>query len=167
MNKSARGALLTFLQELLVDLLIDGQVDVIVLLPTLRQVAIYWVIPRLTDPKAIVLQRLKHKQWSELNSQVINCTEAPLPGDLHSILGTQSGEDRLTVLFWPPCMCSGTRHAIPKPFSFIHSHKIIEYVQQFVNNYERARAEMPIVEDVPCGSLWKHWGPARSLSCRV
>lgn len=30
-----------FLQELLVDLLIDGQVDVIVLLPTLRQVAIY------------------------------------------------------------------------------------------------------------------------------
>jgi hypothetical protein len=41
MNKSARGALLTFLQELLVDLLIDGQVDVIVLLPTLRQVAIY------------------------------------------------------------------------------------------------------------------------------
>lgn len=34
-------ALLTFLQELLIDLLIDGQVDVIVLLTTLRQVAIY------------------------------------------------------------------------------------------------------------------------------
>lgn len=30
-----------FLQELLVDLLINGQVDVIVLLATLRQVAIY------------------------------------------------------------------------------------------------------------------------------
>lgn len=30
------GGLLTFPQELLIDLLIDGQVDVIVFLPTLR-----------------------------------------------------------------------------------------------------------------------------------
>lgn len=30
------GELLTFPQELLIDLLIDGQVDVIVFLPTLR-----------------------------------------------------------------------------------------------------------------------------------
>lgn len=54
--------LFTCFQQLLEDLFIDDQLNVIVLLPTGRQVAVNRVVPGLVNPELVVFQRLKEKR---------------------------------------------------------------------------------------------------------
>lgn len=56
----------TCIEELFVDLFIDGQLNVIVFLTTAGEVAVNRIIPRFVDPEFVVFQRLQRNRYTIL-----------------------------------------------------------------------------------------------------
>ena len=57
----------TSIQKLFIDVLIDGQVDIVVLLPTAGEVAVNGVVPRLEDSVFVIFQRLQKLQKESIS----------------------------------------------------------------------------------------------------